>query len=421
MLMTEKERERQRQKRFKQEVREQELRKYWNPERDLWLARVWVIYIWIPSDVPGEGKWKLAGFRRKRQLRKRQTMNGFFAKIRRKLEVDKKVFVLVRDLDEASRRLRETDQSWQTTPPQYYQRKLRKKKIKAPVIPKRVKPPRRRATVKAYLFNKKTTKYVALGRFSWSRSPRYLYLGPLISKTRREARREAARIGACYNDLLVIEASELSKPLRAAMARSKRVRAGITRLVWPEVPPDFDHMWRKFATRLIKQELHGAVTLDDPRMIDVELALRAEWDYEENPWLTLSWFRKQIKPWRPQCDVPKKRKRKRKRATVVSRKASASSSRTTKLPPGKYAVSPRTLVLRLKSKLSLKSELRWRGKLSRGRSGFGFANGGKPVVITSRPSRGGPSGKHSKKTTIKVTARRKDVLTVQGSLRRQPR
>lgn len=410
MIVTEKERERRRQKRFKQEVRELELRKYWNPERDLELAETWVIYIWVPTDDDrSEGKWRLAGFRRKRRLRKRQTMNGFFAKIRRKLELDKKTYVMVRDLDEASRRLREADQSWQTRPPRFYQLKPKEKIIRTPK-PKRPKVERRRATVKAYLFNKKTTKYVALGRFSWSRSSKYLYLGPLTSTTKRQAQFEARRMFPVYDQLLVIAASELSTPLRAAMARSRKVRAGVSRIVWPEVPPTFEAMWLKFAKRLIKQELHD-VTLDDPRMIDVELALRAEWDYEENPWLTLSWFRKQVNQWRTPCDVPKKRKKQRRSATVVSRKGSGRSSKTTKLPPGKYVARATTLALRLKSKLRLKRMLKWNGKLFHEKSASRSERSGKHAAITSRRSRGGH--------VVRVFAKRKDVYVVKGRLKPQ--
>src|SRR5262245_47592842 len=139
MIVTEKERERRRQKRLKEEIRQQDIRKHWNPERDLELARVWVAYVWVPTgDDRNEGQWHLAGFRRKRSLRKRQTMNGFFSKIRRKFEIDKREFVLVRDLDEGSRRVREEDQSWVTRPPKFHRRE--KEKIVRTPMPKRVKP-----------------------------------------------------------------------------------------------------------------------------------------------------------------------------------------------------------------------------------------------------------------------------------------
>jgi hypothetical protein len=388
MLLTEKELERRRQQRFKDEVREQEIRRYWNPQRDLELAKVWVAYVWEPAEEFGTGQWNLAGFRRRRRLRKRQTMNGFFAKIRRKLEIDKKRFVLVRDLDEASRRVKEDDQSWVLTPPQYYQRKLAAR-ARAPT---KVKPPKRaprRAPVKAYLFNKKKTKYVALGRSDWLRSQKYLYLGPLTSTTKRQAQFEAKRTFPVYIDLLVIAADELSKPLRAAMARSKRVRAGVTRIAWPEVPPVFETMWKKFATRISTKELNG-VALDDPRMVDVELALHSEWNAQGCPWLTLSWFRKQIKPWRPQCDVPK-RKPKRK----ARRKDSGQVSRS-------------------KSKPSLKRKRTWRGKLFLKKRASRSAASTRRVVSTSLRLLG---GKRSKRV-IHTVLSRKDVRTVRTTARR---
>lgn len=394
MLLTEKERERRRQQRFKQEVHEQELRRYANPERDPELAKVWVVYQWVPSDAD-EGEWLLTGFRRKRSLRKHQTMARFFSKIRRKLNIDKKSFVLLRDLDEASRRLKEYDQSWRTRPPQFHQRKS-KTIARAPAKKKQVKKKPRRVTTRALMFNKKT-KYVALGRSEWSREPGYLYLGPLASTAKRQAQFEARRIFTVYTDLLVLEVGELSEPLRASMARNKRVRAGVTRIAWPEVPPTFDEAWRKFATRLIRKEL-TTTTLDDPRMIDVELALHSEWEAQGHPWLTLSWFRKQILPWRPQCDVPKKRKPKRKRVTAVSRKASG--------PSLKKMI--RRLIAKLRKPRSSHSPKRGDSR---------SAIGTRRVVRASLSWLGGKPSKRSR--TIRVSLRRKDVLTVRASARRK--
>lgn len=413
MIVTEKERERRRQKRFKEQVRQRELRLYWNPVRDMDLERIWVAYVWTPHDSDrSDGEWHLAGFRRKRSLRKRQTMNGLFAKVRRKLEIDKKSFMMLRDLDEAARRVKEDDQSWVTQPPRFRRPKPIEKIVRTP-IPKHVKRKPRRAKVKAYIFNKKRTKYVALGRFSWNRSPKYLYLGPLASAIKRSAQFEAKRLFGVYDDLLVISADELSKPLRDAMARSKRVRAGVTRIVWPEVPPTFEKMWSKFAKRFVSKELNDAVPLDDPRMIDVELALRSEWEAQGSPWLTLNWFHKQLKPWRPQCDAPKKRKRKivRRRSTS-KRRIERSPSRSKK----KFALKRATIKSSLKRlcirRVNAKLKRKQSSSSSPKRSASRSAVSSKTVVRVSLSWLGG----NPNKQTILAVASRKDVRVVKEKM-----
>jgi hypothetical protein len=281
----------------------QERKRFANTERDVDLERVWVAYVWVTAeDDPTLGKWMLGGFRRRRNLRRVQTMGRFFAKVRRKLGVDKKSQVMVVDLGTALRRATGADQTWQFRAPQYQERKsVVKVKQYTPAVV-RVKHKKTRARQKAFIFNPKTTKYIALGRnIMDKRKPGYLYLGPLTSQQKRQAQFEAKRVFRIWSDLLVVATSELSKPLRAALARNRRVRAGVTRILWPEVPPSFDMMWDKYVRRLMKHEFHDAIAADDPGLLDAKAELHALWEQQKCPWLTLKWFQRQIDSWSVTC------------------------------------------------------------------------------------------------------------------------
>jgi hypothetical protein len=129
-----------------------------------------------------------------------------------------------------------------------------------------------------------------------------------------------------YNELIVAGIDEISEPLRDAMARSKRVRAGVTRITWPEVPPEYDQVWSLFIKKERKYRPDGWVNMDEQQLAGIGEDLRAEWNEQRCPWITLKWFRAQTKYWREACE-PEKSKPRRKPATVASPKASASSSK----------------------------------------------------------------------------------------------
>ena len=332
-------------RRLKEQQFQDERRKFSNQERDLDLERVWVAHVWTEADPTLErhiwgstGEWLLAGFRRKRSLRKEQTMNRFFSKVRRKLGIDKKAPVLVVDLGTAVRRAHGHDQSWRYRAPQFQRRKVHMENI-TPKIDRTKR--KTRAKQRAHIFNPKVTKYVALGRHSWNKRKRgYLYLGPLRSDAKRSAQFEAKRLFPIYDDLLVVATHEMSKPLRAAMARNRRVRAGVTRLAWPEVPPTFDHMWDKFVKRLVTQEFHDAIEVDDPGLLETKEVLQQMWEAQKQPWLTMAWFRKQIKPWIDPCPP--------KRTASKKGKSRASSTKTTPQVQRSARKTPATTPAKLK-------------------------------------------------------------------------
>jgi hypothetical protein len=341
MIRTAREIEREHVARFKEQQREATLRRFANPDLDPALESVWVVFAWHPAgDDVTVGEWKLAGFRPRKRRRKPQSMGRFFARVRRKLNIDKKTPVRVMDLRMARQFLSNpAEHAWLERPPRYQRRKPKMEQRMPKPIGKRTK---RRATQKAYLLNKRGTRYIAIGRNTWDRAKGYLYLGPLRSEKKRQAQFEAKRMFNVYSDILVLDTEELSKPLRNAMARGKRVRAGVTRIQWPEIPLGFDDVYGKFIKRTIKRDMHGLIDAEDPRWQTVGAALHSEWTAQDKPWLSLSWFRKQIKPWRIEC-APKQNGKKKKRAIVGSRKASGPSSRTKKTSrvrksASKYAV-----------------------------------------------------------------------------------
>lgn len=264
-------------------------KKYANPDRDYTLEDVWVAYVWTPitKENPAIGEWLLAGFRRKRNLRRAQTMGRFFAKIRRRLGVEKKSPVMLLDLATAVRRIHGVDQSWRVRPPQFQKRKPKIPIVKPPLLTKRG--PKIRAKVKAIRFNK-TTKFIALGRNIWDRKPGHLYLGPLLSDRKRSAQFEAKRLFPVYADLVVIAVPELSKVLRAALLRNTKVRAGATRIRWPEVPPTFGYAYGKYLDKIkIPDEAQVA------HVVEFGERLHQRWTDDGRPWLTIGWFRKVMK------------------------------------------------------------------------------------------------------------------------------
>jgi hypothetical protein len=327
-LMTAHEIEQQHARRFKEQQRERMLAKFSNPDADSDLERTWVVFTWHPAgeDVT-VGEWKVAGFLPRKRRRKPQSMGRFFARVRRKLQIDKKTPVRISDLGVARQALTKDPGQWLNQPPKYQKRKRKMEQRMPKPLGKTTK---RRAKQKAFVLNKRVTKYIAIGRNAWDRAPGYLYLGPLSSMQKRQAQFEARRVFTTYNTLLVLETRELSKPLRNAMASSKRVRAGVTRIQWPEVPPTFEEQWAKFMRRLLTKELHGAIAQDDARLVDVEFALHEEWKAQGSPWLTLGWFRKQTKAWRPACPAKRKRRKSKSKRVATTSKKSRSSARKRK-------------------------------------------------------------------------------------------
>ena len=306
-------------------------RKFRPPDqRDPDLEKIWVVYVWdARKDTPEAGQWLLAGFRRKRNRRKVTTMNRFFSKVRRKLNIDKKSPVMLYDLQTALRQSKAKDQSWRTRPPQFQRRIKQKMNTKhfTPAIDRTKR--KQKAKQKAFIFNKKT-KYIVLGRnILDKRKPGYLYLGPLQSENKRLAQFEAKRLFPIWKERIIVAASDLSKQLRAALTRNRRVRAGVTRIEWPEVPPPFDAMWIKFVDRLVHTDFIG-LEIDDPAFLETRDELHKMWQEQGSPWLTMSWFFKQIKSWSTPCAPKERRASKTKTRKQSSRGTSSRRSRSAK-------------------------------------------------------------------------------------------
>lgn len=290
-------------KRLQKQMREAERIKFDNPDAEPELEWIWVAHVWVPNNPKdmSKGEWVFAGFRRRRNRRKPQSMNGFFAKVRRKFGIHKSSPVVMRDLQSVARLVRGKDQSWRTRPPQFQER------IKAPMNAKQRTPEpigettKRRAPKKAYKLDKRSTKFIALGRNPWDRAPGYLYCGPLDAEFRSDAVREADRLFRMHTEVLVVKVADLSKPLRNQMHSSKRVRAGASRIQWPEPVPEFDPLWAK----LVKS---GKASTPEQYQ-----ALHQMWIDAGSPWLTLGWMRKGLKKLTPstgdeQCASKRKEK-----------------------------------------------------------------------------------------------------------------
>jgi len=281
-----------RQRRISNQMRDAILTRFTNPDADDTLDKVWVAHVWIENGDGGE--WMLAGFRRRRYRRKPQTMGWFFGKIRRQFQLDKSAPVMLMDLGLAKRRMTQEDQEWRYRPPQFQDRKA-KMEQRTPEVDRTKR--KQRATIRAFKLSKQSTKFIALGRMGWDktladgsqvvvweRAQGFLYLGPLRSDNLKDAKREAAKMFSVYRLLHVIPTSKLSKHLRTQMARGTRVKAGTARIVWPEVPPDFDTMYGKFVR---KQTVELSA--------EFRAAIETVWEVAGKPWLTLGWLRKQMR------------------------------------------------------------------------------------------------------------------------------
>lgn len=320
-------------RRLKQQQHERDVRKFIDPLRDVILENVWVAYVWVVDPKTSRGEWLLGGFRRRRNLRRKQTMGRFFAKVRRRLGIHKTAPVMLLDLSTALQRTNDPDQTWRFRPPQYQTRRPRLVVSNGPAIVRGKR--KTRAKQKAFIFNPKTTKYIALGRHAGDkRKPGYLYYGPLRSEKKRQAQFEAKRLFPICNELIVVGTHELSKPLRAALTRNHKVRAGVTRIQWPEVPPTFDQVWDKMIRWLMKHEFHDAIPVDDPGLLDAKAELQQLWEEQKQPWLTMSWLRKHINAWDTVCAKSNARSKRR----SVGRTKTA----TTRSSPKKSSVRPKT-------------------------------------------------------------------------------
>lgn len=275
-------------KRLQKQMREREERKFANPDAEPELEWIWVCHVWVANNPKDQsvGEWVFAGFRRHRNRRKPQSMNGFFSKIRRKFGIDKKSPVTVRDLRDAAKLMRSRDQSWRMRPPQFQKRKA--KVVQRTPLPVG-KTTKRRAPKRAYKLDRRSTKFIALGRNPWDRAEGYLYCGPLESVFRSDAVREAERTFRSHKEILVVKVSDLSKPLRNQMHSGKRIRAGVARIIWPEPVPEFDPLWSK----LVKSG--KAQALESDQYYDIKKV----WLDADCPWLSLGWLRKAIKKHTP--------------------------------------------------------------------------------------------------------------------------
>lgn len=230
LSMTERE-QRQRQ-RLQREMKEQDRLKYADPDRDTDLSKVWTVYQWDDRKCV----WLLAGFRRRRKRRKTQTMNRFFSKVRRKLQIDKKTPVMLVDLQTAQLLSRRADKSWMHEPPKR-QTALRPAEIPAqPKIPKHKRHVTRIRKSRATPYSLKKTAFVAFGRRPTDREPGYLYLGPLVATTKKAAEQEAKQLfQGLWPRPLVLRTADMSKRLRKQLR--KRIRPAVDRVLWPEPMP----------------------------------------------------------------------------------------------------------------------------------------------------------------------------------------
>jgi hypothetical protein len=336
------EQERERIKRLKEQMREQERLRFANPDRDKELEGVWVAHLWVPDDPRADkssteyanGEWIFAGFRRRRHRRKPQTMNKFFAKVRRQLGLQKETHVMLMDMSDATLRLENADEEWRTRAPQR-QAVKRKLEQRMPALLNTDRK-KRRVYDKAIRFHKRESKFIALGRNTWTRERGHLFLGPLDATTANAAILEAQRKFPVYVDLIVAPTDELSPPLRESMHRGKKVRAGVTRIVWPEVPPTFEEAWDRMNDKRRKVRAKQGV-LDDLEALHYAAGgklykrVHTVWHMQVCPWLTPAWLKKQIQ----KCSQPKPLKGEKKcapkrKAKPAKRKVPHSRSKTTR-------------------------------------------------------------------------------------------
>lgn len=232
---------------MRQQDKEREQRKRWL-DRDKELERIWVVFAWQNTATRRVGKrvidvkldgyqWVLAGFRRRRKRRKPQTMNKFFAKVRRKLGIARDTELKLVDLWTAQKAIRR-GRVWREmlffTPPHRQVPGKPLEPIEQPdlVLYKKEKP-RRIKKDTSIRFHKKRTTYITLARNPWDRVEGHLYIGPMAATTQEDAEREGRALMPHYKDIIAVPVASLSKRLRNAMHTGRKVRPG-QRILWPE-------------------------------------------------------------------------------------------------------------------------------------------------------------------------------------------
>lgn len=244
-------------------MRAQDKQRVENPERNRALENIWVVFAWqdyatrrygktrqfhVQFDTP---RWVLAGFRRRRKRRKQQTMNRFFAKIRRRLGIDRDVELKLVDLNTVQKHLRRGAE-WRDallfTPPhrQVPGRPQMSEQIKlVPALKQKVRRFRKDVSVH---FHKRKTKFIALGRNPWDRVPGQMYIGPMAAETAGEAAAELATLNSIYTETSIVPVEQLSKKMRNAMHRARKIHPGV-RVLWPE-PLALDRLLSMTAAQL---------------------------------------------------------------------------------------------------------------------------------------------------------------------------
>lgn len=242
------ERERQALENLRALMREQDAAKLRTPDRNKELERVWCVYGWqdwaeyrdprgrMRVVELGTPRWVFYGFMRRRSRRKPQTFGRFFARVRRRLGIDKHTEVKLVDLNTASLTIRRSA-AWRDillfTPPH---RQHAYQPLAVIEQPKIVPAPKARKTVyrkdRSVHFDRKQTKYIALGSMAGDRRPGATYLGPMASQTGPGAMTEARDRYPVHRDMQIVPVAALSKRLYNMVRKGTKIWK--VRVLWPE-------------------------------------------------------------------------------------------------------------------------------------------------------------------------------------------
>lgn len=226
------------------EWRQQDKKKFYNPEHELPagedpLDKEWNVYAWTDSD---HGlSWYLAGERHKKPgRRKPMTQNRLFAGIRQQFGIARDTPVLLvsqRDDKGAEShpapKHRDTLRPWKPPKEAVALReipKVQKTKIRKDTSPKMKIEPKIASTGRVIGFTFKT-RYVAWGRTGPKHA--WFYLGPCGAMTKRDAKREIGHRHPTHSEVVVIDVRTLSYSLRSRI-RSNLV-PGVTKMEPPHV------------------------------------------------------------------------------------------------------------------------------------------------------------------------------------------
>lgn len=224
--------------------REQDQRRFVNPDRDPELDAVWVVYVWR------ENEWHLAGFRRKKPLRRKEmTLPKLFGIVRNQLKLGREEIVKLVSLQDAhvskhfpppAVKQSHVHMNGTEDERRLLQRAPRRRPSLRPEEPPEgvfddIEAPEqgvREVPDGSVVFTSKT-RYVA-----WGKKPRrtddgkWWFLGPCLSQKKRESEAEIRRRFSIYPDVRVVEVRTLSYSLRSRI-RDSRVVAGSTRMHLP--------------------------------------------------------------------------------------------------------------------------------------------------------------------------------------------